>query len=489
MARQRSEQNGNERFSGGRVTAFSHVGQFDDAMTCILPQSRGNLPTMMRLACLALVALAACRGSNTQRVDPPPAMPTCGDGVVDDGEECDGSNLAEQTCVTLGFEQGQLTCGACRFVKTLCTRRCGNGVLDPSERCDGTLGVPVCTTWGANRCGDDCQLDTANCLTQGLEAAPELTTPNGGPAVVADLPPAGVPDLVMAVPSRNRVELFAWNPVQGFAGTTSRKLSFQRTAVACVAGDLNQDGALDVATVNDTGAFDAYLSQGQTFSLRELDGGCPGAALLGVAKVGPSRELAIAAGCGAVFAFDTGGVRRVEVPDASVVGLGDLDRDGLGDVLAVDAEGLRVLAGPAFVADGGLALPATPRALATGDLDGDGDVDLAALVGAEVKLLENTGSGFAERASYPASRAQVVDVRDFDLDGVADVLFTAGDDVVVRRNRGAWVFSEFRQAVGAGPVRSVAVGDVDADGDLDVAVTFSTSGDGTRTAVVRNRAR
>jgi hypothetical protein len=443
---------------------------------------------MMR-SCLFVLLLVGCRDPNARRVDPPPPMPMCGDGVVDEGEECDGSNLAEQTCQTLGFEQGQLTCGACRFVKTLCTKRCGNGVLDPGERCDGALGVPVCTTWGASRCGDDCQLDTANCLTQGLEAAPELTTPNGGPAVVADLAPTGVPDLVMAVPSRNRVELFAWNPVQGFAGSTSRKLSFQRTALACVAADLNQDGALDVATVTDTGAFDAYLSQGQTFALRELDGGCPGAALIGVAKTGPTSELAIAAGCGALFTLELGGVRRIDLPDASVVGVGDLTRDGLGDVLAVDGDGLRVLAGPGFSADGGLALPETPRALAAGDLDGDGDVDLAALVGADVKLLENTGAAFAERASFPAARARLIDVRDFDLDGVADVAFTAGDDVVVRRNRGGWAFSEFRQGVGAGTVVSVAVGDVDADQDPDVVVTFSTGGDATRTAVVRNRAR
>jgi hypothetical protein len=416
-------------------------------------------------------------------------MPMCGDGVVDEGEECDGSNLADQTCQTQGFEQGQLTCAACRFVKTLCTKRCGNGALDPGERCDGMLGVPACTTWGANRCGDDCQIDTANCLTQGLEAAPELSTPNGGPAVVADLTPLGVPDLVMAVPSRNRVELFPWNPVQGFAGATSRKLSFQRTAIACVAADLNQDGALDVAAVNDTGAFDAYLSTGQTFSLRELDGGCPGAALVGVVKAGPTRDLAIAAGCGSVFSLEAGGVRRVDMPSASVVGVGDFNRDGLGDVFAVDGDQLQPLLGPLFARDGGLSLPAPPRAVSAGDLDGDGDVDLAAIVGMEVKLLENTGVAFAERLSFPAPRASAVEVRDFDLDGVPDVFFTASDDVVVRRNRGSWAFSEFRQGIGMGTRLSVSVGDVDADGDPDVAVTFSTSADATRTAVVRNRAR
>ncbi|MCA2981240.1 MAG: VCBS repeat-containing protein, partial [Myxococcaceae bacterium] len=327
---------------------------------------------MMRPYLLAAIALLSCRGGTARQVDPPPPEPQCGDGVVDEGETCDGSNLGGQTCQSLGFERGQLTCADCRLVTTLCSKRCGNGVLDPGERCDGALGVSACTTWGANRCADDCQLDTANCLSQGLEAAPELTTAYGGPAVIADLPPAGVPDLVMAVPSRNRVEVFAWNPVQGFAGASSRKLSFDRTPLACVSGDFNQDGAPDVATVDDTGAFDAYLSQGGTFALRALDGGCPGARLLGVARAGPARELAIAAGCGAAFAFDTAGVRRIDAPDAAVLGVADLNRDGLGDVLAVDAEGLRVLTGPSFTADGGLALPGAPGALSAGDLDGDG---------------------------------------------------------------------------------------------------------------------
>ncbi|MBL8917624.1 MAG: VCBS repeat-containing protein [Myxococcaceae bacterium] len=438
-----------------------------------------------------LLLFLACRDGLTRRTDPPPPMPMCNDGKIDDGEECDGSALADQTCRSLGFEAGQLTCGMdCRFVKTLCTKRCGNGVLDPGETCDGTLGVPVCTSYGSNRCGDDCKIDAANCLSQAFEPAPELTVTNGGPAVIADVPPSGVPDLVMAVPSRNRVELFSWNTVQGFSGATSRKLSFQRTPIACVAGDLTGDGALDVAAVNDTGAFDAYVATGSTFGLRELDGGCAGAQLVGVVRA-PQGELAVAFGCGAVFTLEAAGVRRVPVPDAGAVGVGDFTRDGLGDLLVVDGAGdqLTVLPGPGFERDAGLLLGALPSRLAPGDLDGDGDADLAAIVGNDVKLYENTGTALAEKLTFAAPRALAVEVRDFDLDGVVDVFFTAGDDVVVRRNRGQWAFAEFRQAVGAGARLSVAVGDVDADQDPDVAVTFSTGADATRTAVVRNRAR
>lgn len=416
----------------------------------------------------------------------------CGDAKIDEGEECDGSALADQTCLTLGYEAGQLTCGMdCRFVKTLCTKKCGNGMLDTGETCDGLVGVPVCTTYGSNRCGDDCRVDTSNCLTQAFEAAPELTVTNGGPAVIADLPPVGVPDLVMAVPSRNRIELFGWNTVQGFSGATSRKVSFQRTPLACVAGDFSGDGNLDVAAVNDTGAFDTYVSQGSTFALRELDGGCPGARLVGVVKAGPQRDLAVAFGCDAVFTLETAGVRRLATPDAGVVGVGDFNRDGLGDLVVIDGAGdsVTVFPGPAFERDAGLTLGALPSLLAVGDLDGDGDADLAAVVGNDVKLYENTGAALADKLTFAAPRALALEVRDFDLDGVVDVFFTAGDDVVVRRNRGQWAFAEFRQSVGAGTRLSVAVGDVDADQDPDVAITFATGPDSTRTAVVRNRAR
>jgi len=442
---------------------------------------------------LLLALLASCRDGLTRRVDPPPPAPRCGDGTIDDGEECDGSNLADQTCLTLGFEAGQLTCAEdCRFARTLCTKRCGNGVIDPNEVCDGVLGVPACTTYGSSHCGDDCRVDTTNCITQAFEAAPELTTTNGGPAVIADLPPVGVPDLVMAVPSRNRVELFGWNTVQGFSGATSRKLSFQRTPLACLAGDFSGDGNLDVATVNDTGAFDTYVAQGgTTFALRELDGGCAGARLLGVVKAGGQRELAVAWGCDAFFTLETAGVRRFDAPDAGLVAVGDFTRDGLGDVLVIDGLGetVTIFPGPGFERDAGLSLSALPASVAVGDLDGDGDADLAAVLGSDVKLYENLGGAFAEKATFAAPRAQAVEVRDFDLDGVPDVFFTAGDDVVVRRNRGQWAFSEFKQSAGAGTRLSVATGDVDADGDLDVAVTFSTGQDTTRTAVVRNRAR
>lgn len=52
-------------------------------------------------------------------------VPTCGDGAqtVDPGEQCDGSNLDGQSCVSLGFDGGSLSCtSSCTFNTSSCTQ-------------------------------------------------------------------------------------------------------------------------------------------------------------------------------------------------------------------------------------------------------------------------------------------------------------------------------------------------------------------------------
>lgn len=88
-----------------------------------------------------VVGLVGCRQNTTQRKDDPTQRtPMCGDGIIDPGEDCDGSDLAMATCQSLGFDTGSLSCGTeCRFATSLCTKRCGNGAIDVAETCDGTL--------------------------------------------------------------------------------------------------------------------------------------------------------------------------------------------------------------------------------------------------------------------------------------------------------------------------------------------------------------
>ncbi|MBU0977249.1 MAG: hypothetical protein KKD18_02440, partial [Nanoarchaeota archaeon] len=50
----------------------------------------------------------------------------CGDGVVDSGEDCDGTNHSEQTCQTLGYDSGDLNCNPdCTFNTEECQQGSG----------------------------------------------------------------------------------------------------------------------------------------------------------------------------------------------------------------------------------------------------------------------------------------------------------------------------------------------------------------------------
>jgi hypothetical protein len=98
----------------------------------------------------------------------------CGNGVVEGSEVCDGTNLDGETCVSQGFDGGALACAAgCQtFVTTGCTSAgCGNGAVDAGEVCDGAeLDGQTCATigqgftGGALACDGSCVAwDTTGC--------------------------------------------------------------------------------------------------------------------------------------------------------------------------------------------------------------------------------------------------------------------------------------------------------------------------------------
>ncbi len=103
--------------------------------------------------------------------------PSCGDGVVDTGEDCDGSNLDGATCTSIGqgFTGGALACASdCSFDTSECTAppNCGNGAIDAGEDCDGgNLNGGTCATEGFSSgtiaCGGGCLYDTSQCYTCG----------------------------------------------------------------------------------------------------------------------------------------------------------------------------------------------------------------------------------------------------------------------------------------------------------------------------------
>jgi len=92
----------------------------------------------------------------------------CGNGVLNAKEQCDGTNLAGQTCQTQGFFKGSLKCHHnCKLDTSGCSN-CGNGKADFGEGCDGKdLAGQTCITagfdWGPLSCKADCTLDTSKC--------------------------------------------------------------------------------------------------------------------------------------------------------------------------------------------------------------------------------------------------------------------------------------------------------------------------------------
>ncbi len=97
----------------------------------------------------------------------------CGNGVLDPGEECDGTNLDEQTCALVVPTRpgGTLACTpTCTFDTAGCTApECPNGTREGSEECDGTdLGGTTCAdiagfSGGTLGCTASCTYDTAAC--------------------------------------------------------------------------------------------------------------------------------------------------------------------------------------------------------------------------------------------------------------------------------------------------------------------------------------
>ena len=102
------------------------------------------------------------------------ASSTCGDGIVDPLEQCDGADLGGATCRGLGFLGGDLLCTAnCAFDTSVCTRSaastCGDGFVDVVEQCDGaSLGGQTCVSLGFASgnlgCTQTCGFDLFNCF-------------------------------------------------------------------------------------------------------------------------------------------------------------------------------------------------------------------------------------------------------------------------------------------------------------------------------------
>jgi hypothetical protein len=168
----------------------------------------------------------------------------------------------------------------------------------------------------------------------------------------------------------------------------------------------------------------------------------------------------------------------------SAIALGDLDGDGDLDLVTPSAD-LRGRVSVRLNNGSGIFTPAAdvlvgnmPLGITLGDVDGDGDLDMATTNSGSLRLNDGTARFVAPQAgaelpvgTYP----KFVLLQDADGDGDADLLAANNNDgtVSLRLNDGQGLFAA--PAVGAelpvgGYPKGLALGDVDSDGDLDLVV-------------------
>jgi hypothetical protein len=96
----------------------------------------------------------------------------CGNGIIEQGEQCDTTNLNGMTCTDLGFNSGTLKCNSyCQFDTSQCEYGpvCGNGIIEQGEECDTTnLNGMTCAdfgnfTGGTLDCTSWCVYDFSGC--------------------------------------------------------------------------------------------------------------------------------------------------------------------------------------------------------------------------------------------------------------------------------------------------------------------------------------
>ena len=259
-------------------------------------------------------------------------------------------------------------------------------------------------------------------------------------------------------------------------------------------GDVDRDGDLDAAVANfDAGAFvwlndgtgrftdsGQRLAPGVYVQLADFDGDGALDVLLG------SWDVPVTVWWNDGRGTFVRGQASLGVPGCQALAVGDLNGDGRLDIFVGTATADRVLlnAGDRTFTDSGQRLGRGPTGGgALGDMDGDGDLDVVAAGWDEPgRVLANDGTGrLTPLCEFDAAALHVhrAALADYDGDGDLDAFFALAGGVCCRNvwlNDGTGRLSPAGFDLGKVIQQGIAVADFDLDGALDIGLAVGAGG-------------
>ena len=319
--------------------------------------------------------------------------------------------------------------------------------------------------------------------------------------IAADIDGDGDMDLAYASSGNNRI---AWSSNSDGAGTFVSEEEVTLLAVGVVtvfAADMDGDGDVDLASAsygdNTIAWYENTLMAGSFWPQHVVSTGAVGAWSVFAADLDGDGDvdLASASQTGGTIAWyensDGNGsfgprlVVSASVSQARAVVAADFGSDGRMDLASVSQQDSKIAwyentnGAGAFGAEQVLSPSARgARAVVAADINGDGDLDLAAALysGNGIAWYENEGAGYygpQQVVTTDANGAYSVFAADLDRDGDMDLASASEND-----NKIAWYENLYGNgtfgpqrvvSASAGGARSVFAADIDNDGDMDLA--------------------
>jgi hypothetical protein len=347
------------------------------------------------------------------------------------------------------------------------------GFTQPAGPPVGTGSLPGSITVGDFNLDGKADLAVANSDSDNVtillgNGSGGFTQPAGSPVgagkgpisiAVGDFNLDGKPDLTVANLFSNNVTILLGNGSGGFTQPAGSPVGVGSSPLSVAVRDFNLDGKPDLAVAN-----------GSSNNVSILLNTCDALPCAGIGFMQPAGSP-VAAGSAP---------HSIVVADFNLDGKIDLAAPNFGSnevtILLGDGSGGFTQATGSPIAAGSI-----PRALAVGDFNQDGRPDLAVanfiFSGTVTILSGNSSGGFTEAAGSPVGAGinpASVAVGDFNLDGKPDLVVGNGgsNNVTILLGNGTGGFTEASGSpFGAGTApASVAVGDFNLDGKPDLAV-------------------